>query len=162
MEQERFQERLQELATAVEELPAVQVEAELPEHGERTLSLMLIVTIALLIGGFGAAVIYMAPRVAVRSTTDQVTALVGDNECAQAMARVVDAISAYTRDHGGPPTRLTDLSPAYLPAPPVDPVTTEPLEYSLSGTSVSLSCPKRAPDVAVPPADRKDPARSSG
>jgi len=120
------------------------------------------VAIALLVGGFGFAVAYVAPRTVVPSTTDQVTALVGDNECARAMARVVDAISAYTRDHGGPPRRLTDLSPAYMPDPPVDPVTTQPLEYTLSGTSVSLSCPKPNPQTAVPPAAQSAPAQSNG
>ena len=162
MPEERFRQRVQELATAVEERPPIQAEAALPEHGTRTIAWTLTLTITLLAAAFGGLAVFMAPRVKLLSTTERVTALVGDNECTRAMAKVVDAISAYRRDHGGPPPQLADLSPAYLPAPPVDPVTAQPFEYRVSGNSVSLACPQPNPAPARPPSARNPPARSSG
>lgn len=157
MNLEQFQDQIQELATAVEEDPPGQVEPELPEHGERTVGWILGLTIALLIGGFAGAVVWISPRVARLSTSGEVTALVGDTECARGMAAVVDAITAYARDHGGPPPQLADLSPTYLPEPPLDPVSTKPYAYTLSGTSIALSCPKAEPRAAEPPKPRREP-----
>lgn len=51
------------------------------------------------------------------------------------------ALGAYRRDHGRSPADLSELSPRYLPAAPLDPFTGDPLRYSAE-TGAILSTEK--------------------
>lgn len=46
------------------------------------------------------------------------------------------AIELYQREHGEPPTTLSDLVPKYLPEEPIDPFSGLPLVYTLSETEI--------------------------
>ena len=57
------------------------------------------------------------------------------------MTAIMDAITAYTAAHGGPPPSLAVLNPEYLSFAPIDPASNQPYDYQVVGESVTLSCP---------------------
>lgn len=145
---EAFRARVGELASAIEQRPAIEIETvpEPPRRQHRywAVALLAVLTIAVSIG-----VLLSAPPAEIPGAPAAVTTALAQHPCGEAMTSIMSAIALYTAEHGAPPAELAALHPQYLAFPPVDPATREPYGYDVIGASVSLACPRQPRQAAA-------------
>ena len=153
--QDPFRQSIGQLATAIEERPAQEVDVAPKTHSNRQ--------VYWLIGGLCAAVV-AAIEIGMMVRGDsadaptpppQVESALQNNACLARTRAVVNAVGRYAEAHGGPPPSLNALGSQYLPFAPIDPATNQPLVYQVVGESVTVSCP-------VPPRDAPSARGGSG
>lgn len=142
-----FQTSVEQLASAIEERPPVEVEESPQTRSSRQLYWLIGGLCALTIGAAEIGILLHGGADA-PAPPPEVVALIEQDPCTARMVEIMDAVAAYTAAHGAPPAALADLHPSHLPFVPVDPVSRREYSYEVIGESVSLSCPPA--DAPVP------------
>jgi len=145
---EPFRTRIEDLATAIEERPGIEVDEVPPTRSSRHLYWMVGGLCALIIGIAEVGILLRGNMLDAPAPPPEVRAIYEHDPCAARMAAVMDALTAYRLARGKPPSALTALYPDYLAFPPVDPATNQPYGYEVIGESISLTCPLS--DTAAP------------
>lgn len=143
-----FQASLDRLAVAVETRPPPVVD-EVPPTRSGLVYWVVGGLCALAIGATQVVIVLRGDVAAAPPLAAQVAAVYEQDPCARRVAGIMDAIAAYTRQHGRLPPTLAALAPEFLPQPPIDAATQQPFGYEVLGDAVSLTCPSAAP---APPA----------
>lgn len=143
-----FGSQLENLATAIEGRPAIDVE-QAPETGRSRQIYWLIGGLcALTIGIAEIGILARGESVGAPPPPAELMARVESDPCATRTAAFMKAVSAYAEAHGEPPPNLAVLTPDYIAFPPIDPTSNLPFSYQVVGESVSITCPSAAPSAA--------------
>jgi hypothetical protein len=138
---DEFHARLGTLANAIEELPPVDVEAIPAARSARHVYWLIGALCALTIGVAEVGLVMRGDAPPAPAPPTAVAEAFQNDRCAQRMIQIMQAINAYSAQHGSPPPALAALQPDYLPFAPIDPTTNQPYGYEVIGAAVSLSCP---------------------
>lgn len=138
-----FTRRLEDLASAIEQLPPVDVPT-VPhtETRPRRIYWAIAAVCALSVGTAEVGLLLHGTQPSLPAVPAEVEAAYRNDPCALRTAAIMDAIAAYAAEHGEPPAALAALRPAYLDFEPVDPVSQQPYGYQVLGGAVSLMCPE--------------------
>ncbi len=151
--QSQFADRIESLATAIEERPPVDIEEAPQTRSSRHLYWLIGALCALTIGVAEVGILTRSTAPDAPPPPPAVLEAFEQDPCAARMGAIMVAIAAYTNAHGSPPPSLAVLNPNYLTVAPIDPVSNQPYGYQVIGESVSLFCPSAelAPDAAPAP-----------
>lgn len=149
---QQFANRIDDLATAIEERPPLDVEEAPQTRGSRHLYWLIGVLCALTIGIAEVGVLTHGGTADAPAPPPEMLAAFENDPCAARMGAVVAAVAAYTNTHGSPPPNLAVLNPDFLAFAPIDPVSNQPYGYRVIGESVSVSCPSAGPGPGSAPA----------
>jgi hypothetical protein len=145
---DEFRRAITGLATEVENLPRPEVLLVARRIGRRHWYWTVGLLAAAVVGG-SMFILAQLHSAALRSSSAGdllpppavVIASFDQNPCAQRMARIIRAVSAYSARHGAPPDTLAQLIPGFLSEPAVDPVSGRQYGYERKGEAVVLVCP---------------------
>ena len=151
--QSQFANRIENLATAIEERPPLDVEEAPQTRSSRHLYWLIGLLCALTIGIAEVGILTRGNAPDAPAPPPAVLEAFQNDPCAARMGAIMGAIAAYTNAHGSPPPTLAVLNPDYLTFAPIDPVSNQPYGYQVIGESVSVFCPSAAlaPDALPAP-----------
>jgi hypothetical protein len=146
-----FHASLGTLTGEIESRPAIEIEVAPQTRSSRHLYWMIGALCALTIGAAEIGILIRGDSLAAPAPPPEVVAAYQQDPCATRLTAVMDAIAAYTAQHGRPPASLGVLHPGFLAFAPIDPAVNQPYGYEVNGESVALSCPSAAQGAPASP-----------